>query len=131
MVAVLLGVLVTSQLGRHDDWFPLGMLGQYGVARDPDGTVVDTYLLGETADGHVTQLPLRAETTGITRVELEIALPQLLQDPGALGLLAQTYEAARPGVDLVALEIRQRVHTLSGGARAGAAADRLVLRWDE
>ncbi len=37
-------MLLVAQLGRHDDWFPLGMLGQYAVPRDPDGTVVNTYL---------------------------------------------------------------------------------------
>jgi hypothetical protein len=40
----VLAVLLVAQLGRHDEWFPLGMLGQYAVPRDPDGTVVNTYL---------------------------------------------------------------------------------------
>lgn len=131
VIVAALGILVTSQLGRHDNWFPLGMLGQYGVARSPDGEVIDTYLLGETADGHVEELTLRAEVTGITRVELEIALPDMLQDPGRLEVVAQTYEAGHPGVDIVALEVRQHVHTLSGGARSGPAADRTVLRWEQ
>lgn len=130
MVAAILVTLAMAQLGRHDDWFPLGMLGQYGVARDPNGVVVDTYLLGETGDGQIEELTLRADVTGITRVELEIALPDLVQDPSLLEVVAQTYEAASPGVDIVALEIRQRVHTLSGGARSGARTDRVVLRWD-
>ena len=131
LVTALLVTLLISQLGRHDDWFPLGMLGQYGVARNPDGEVLDTYLLGETADGNVEELTLRADVTGITRVELEIALPEMLEDPGLLEVLAQTYETNHPGSDIIALEVRQQVHTLRGGARSGAAEDRFVLRWDQ
>ena len=37
-------MLLVARLGRHDDWCPLGILGQYAVPRDPDGTVVNTYL---------------------------------------------------------------------------------------
>lgn len=116
---------------KPESGFPLGMLGQYGVARDPNGVVVDTYLLGQTADGPLEQLNLRADVTGITRVELEIALPEMLEDPDLLEAVAQAYEDRHPGVDIVALEVRQRVHSLREGARFGPAADRFVLRWEQ
>lgn len=90
-----------------------------------------TPTLGQTADGQMEQLSLRADVTGITRVELEVALPQMLEDPSQLEAVALAYEARHPGVDLVALEVRQQVHQLSGGARAGAAEDRFVLRWEQ
>lgn len=131
LAAAILTTVVVAQLDRHDDWFPLGMLGQYAVARDPDGEVVNTYLLGVDADGRSTELPLRAEVSGITRVELEVALAGLREDPSPLEAVARTYERNHEGTDLVALEVRQRVDTLRGGGRVGPPTDRLVLRWED
>lgn len=129
LTAVLLSILLVAQLGRHDDWFPLGMLGQYGVARDPDGVVVDTYLVGRFADGRIERIEMRADTVGMTRVEMEVALPELEHDPSRLGLLEATYEAQHPGTELATLEIRQQVHRLRDGAQHGPVEDRLVLAW--
>ena len=131
VAALVLGVVLVAQVDRHDDWFPLGMLGQYAVARDPDGQVVNTYLVGQEAGGRTVPIQLRAQSAGLTRVELEVALPALREDPSPLAAVARTYEENHPGTDLVALEVRQRVDTLRGGARAGASVDRLVLRWEE
>lgn len=131
LAAAILTTVVVAQLDRHDDWFPLGMLGQYAVARDPDGEVVNTYLLGVDADGRSTELPLRAEVSGITRVELEVALAGLREGPSPLEAVARTYERNHEGTDLVALEVRQRVDTLRGGGRVGPPTDRLVLRWED
>ncbi|MGD8149129.1 hypothetical protein [Ornithinimicrobium sp. Y1694] len=128
--ATLLGILLTAQLGRHDDWFPLGILGQYAVARDPDGQVINTYLVGEDSHGQEVQIPLRAPSAGLTRVELEVALPGLLEDPEPLAAVAATYERNHPGIRLRALEVRQRVDTLRGGARVGPPEQRVVLRWE-
>lgn len=132
VAAAILGLVLVAQLDRHDDWFPLGMLGQYAVARDPDGEVVNTYLVGVDAQGREVPITLRAETAGLTRVELEIALGRgLREDPSPLGAVARTYEDNHPGTDLVALEVRERVDTLRGGGRVGPPMDRLVLRWED
>lgn len=131
LTAVLLSVFLVAQLRGHDDWWPLGMLGQYGVARDPDGQVVDTYLVGEFADGQRRELPLRVAETGLARVELELALPRLTEDPSGLADVAGAYERAHPGVDVTALEVRQHVHTLVDGGRSGPPEDLLALRWEE
>lgn len=128
---VLLGILLISQLRGHDDWWPLGMLGQYGVARDPDGQVIDTYLVGELADGGRQELPLRVSETGLARVELELALPGLREDPSGLEDVATAYERAHPGVDVTALEVRQHIHTLRNGGRDGPPEDVLAVRWEE
>lgn len=130
IAALLLGILLTAQLGRHDNWFPLGMLGQYGVARDPEGTVIDTYLVGHFGSRGTETIALRTDTVGITRVELETSLPQLQESPAPMTSLKATYERRHPGRDLSALEVRQRVHRLEGGARQGPAQDRTVLRQD-
>lgn len=132
VTAAILTTLLVAQLERHDDWFPLGMLGQYAVARDPDGSVVNTFLVGEDARGATLPITLRAEVAGITRVELEVALAGgLREDPSPLAAVARTYETRHPGTDLVALEVHQRVETLRGGGRVGPATQRLVVRWEE
>lgn len=128
--ATLLAILLVAQLRGHDDWFPLGTLGQYAVARDPDGEVVSTYVLARDATGATFPVTLRAESAGITRVELEIALPGLREDPSGLAAVAEAVERDR-GTDVVALEVGQLVHTLRGGARSGPPVDRLVLTWEE
>lgn len=107
------------------------MLGQYAVARDPDGEVVNTYLVGIDAEGRSSEITLRAEVSGITRVELEVALADLREDPSPLAAVARTYERNHPGTDLAALEVRQRVDTLRDGGRVGPPTDRLVLRWED
>lgn len=131
VAAVLLTILLVAQLRGHDDWFPLGTLGQYAVARDPDGEVVSTYVLGRDATGATFPVTLRAGSAGITRVELEIALGDLQEDPAPLAAVAEAVEQDRPGTDVVALEVRQLVHTLRDGGRAGPPLDRLVLTWEE
>lgn len=127
--AAVLGVLLTAQLDRHDDWFPLGMLGQYAVARDPDGQVVSTYLDAVDARGQRTPVTLRAETAGLTRVELELALPRLLEDPAGLEPVARRLRTVDPDREVVALEVRQVVHQLRDGGRDGPPQERVVLHW--
>lgn len=131
VAAAMLLTLLVAQLGHHDDWFPLGMLGQYGVARDPDGQVVDTYLMAQDAGGSTFPVRLRADVAGLARVELELALDELAVDPSPLADVALAYEGRHPGTDVVALEVRQRVHTLRDGGRDGSPQDRLVLRWEQ
>lgn len=131
VAAAILTTVLVAQLDRHDDWFPLGMLGQYAVSRDPDGEVVNTYLFGIDAEGRSRELTLRAEVSGITRVELEVALSGLREDPEPLAAVARAWERTHPGTDLVALEVRQRVDTLRDGGRVGPPTDRLVLRWED
>ena len=126
--AVLLGVLLVAQLDRHDDWWPLGMLGQYAHPRDPDGEVVDTSLVAVDATGAEHVVPLRTSAAGITRVELELVLDDLAVDPSRLAGVAATVERTQ-GYEVHVFEVRQLVHTLRDGGRVGAPAERTVLRW--
>lgn len=127
----LLTVLLIAQLGRHDDWFPLGMLGQYAEPRDPDGEVLSTFLEGTTADGRTVPITLTAARAGLTRVELETHLPELDADPTLLRQVAETVEQRTPGLDLVALQVRQQVWILRDGAVAGDPVVRTVVTWEQ
>lgn len=127
----LLTVLLIAQLGRHDDWFPLGMLGQYAEPRAPDGEVLSTFLEGVTADGRTVPITLTAAQAGITRVELETHLPELDADPALLRQVAETVEQRTPGLDLVALQVRQRVWTLRDGGVASDPVVRTVVSWEQ
>lgn len=66
------------------------LLGQYGVARDPEGTVIDTYLVGHFGSGGTETIALRTDTVGITRVELETSLPELQESPALMTSLKAT-----------------------------------------
>lgn len=131
LALTLLTILVAAQFGRHDNWFPLGMLGQYGVPRDPDGAVLSTYLEGTTAQGATIPIELTTASSGITRVELETHLPELQADPSALAEVATVVERRNPGLDVVSLHVRQEVWRLEGGAVSGPPEIRDLISWTE
>lgn len=126
----MLAVLVTAQLTRGDDWFPLGTLGQYAYPRDPDGVVVNTYLTGTTTTGEEVRIGLTARSAGVTRVELEVALGDLHDDPSMLAGIAEVWEANHPGVELATMTVRQTLHQMAGGALAAPPEERVVLTWE-
>ncbi len=129
MSLAIVAVLVAAQLGRGDDWFPLGTLGQYAYPRDPDGTVLNTYLTGTTVDGEEVRIGLTARSAGVTRVELEVHLGELEQDPSMLAGIAEVWQGNHPGVELESMTVRQTVHQMAGGALVGEPEDRVVLTW--
>src|SRR5690606_30068898 len=126
----MLAVLVTAQLTRGDDWFPLGTLGQYAYPRDPDGVVVNTYLTGTTTTGEEVRIGLTARSAGVTRVELEVALGDLRDDPSMLAGIAEVWEANHPGVELATMTVRQTLHQMADGALAAPPEERVVLTWE-
>lgn len=126
---VIVAVLVTAQFARGDDWFPLGTLGQYAYPRDPDGAVINTYLTGTTTAGDEVRIGLTARSAGVTRVELEVALPDLHDDPSMLAGIAEVWQVNHPGQELATMAVRQTVHQMAGGALAAAPEERVVLTW--
>ncbi|QFG68547.1 hypothetical protein [Ornithinimicrobium pratense] len=126
---LMLGVFVVAQVDRHDDWWPLGMMGQYAQPRDPDGEVVDTFMVSFDPDGRERPVVLRASRAGITRVELELNLHNLQSDPTRLDGVARRVTHTH-GHQVAALEIRQRVHTLRDGRLKGDPDVRTLLRWE-
>jgi hypothetical protein len=126
----IVAVVVTAQFTRANDWFPLGTLGQYAYPRDPHGTVLNTYLTGTTVDGEEVRIGLTARSAGVTRVELEVHLAQLADDPSMLAGIAEVWQGNHPGVELESMTVRQTVHEMAGGALVGEPEDRVVLTWD-
>lgn len=129
MGLAIVAVLITAQFQRGDDWFPLGTLGQYAYPRDPDGTVINTYLTGTTTAGEEVRIGLTARSAGVTRVELEVALPDLETDPSMLAGIAEVWEGNHPGQALDTMTVRQTVHQMAGGALEGEPEERVVLTW--
>lgn len=125
----LVATLITAQFARGDDWFPLGTLGQYAYPRDPDGAVINTYLTGVTTDGDEVRIGLTARSAGVTRVELEVHLDELADDPSMLAGIAEVWEGNHPGIELETMTVRQTVHEMAGGALAGEPEERIVLTW--
>jgi hypothetical protein len=54
-----------------DDAWPVGPLSQYAFSPAKDATIVITRVEGLLADGRRIDLPLRVETAGISRAEIE------------------------------------------------------------
>jgi hypothetical protein len=86
IAAALLGVglLLNGSLRMSDDAWPFGPLSQYAFSPAKDATVVITRVEGLLADGRRVDLPLRVETAGISRAEIEARIPQITVDPSLL-----------------------------------------------
>jgi hypothetical protein len=86
IAATLLGVglLLSGSLRMSDDAWPFGPLSQYAFSPAKDATIVITRVEGLLADGRRVDLPLRVETAGISRAEIEARIPQITADPALL-----------------------------------------------
>jgi hypothetical protein len=71
-----------------DDVWPFGPLSQYAFSPPGDATIVITRVEGLLADGRRIDLPLRVETAGISRAEVEARIPQITVDPSLLRSVA-------------------------------------------
>lgn len=79
-----IGLLLNGSLRMSDDAWPLGPLSQYAFSPPRDATIVITRVEGLLADGRRIDLPLRVETAGISRAEIEARIPQISADPSLL-----------------------------------------------
>lgn len=125
-----LAIVTLAQFGRHDDWFPLGMLGQYAEPRDPNGTVLSTYLEAIDDDGRSHPIQVTAATTGLRRVELELLLPALQHDPTLLQPVADRLVIARPDLEFVALRVAQHRWRFEDGAVLAEPDDLTLIVWE-
>ncbi len=125
----MVAVLITAQFTSGNSWFPLGTLGQYAYPRDPDGAVINTYMTGTTTVGDEVRIGLTARSAGVTRVELEVHLSELADDPSMLAGIAEVWEGNHPGVELETMTVRQTVHRMIDGALDGEPEERIVLTW--
>lgn len=83
-----IGLLLNGSLRMSDDVWPLGPLSQYAFSPAKDATIVITRVEGLLADGRRIDLPLRVETAGISRAEIEARIPEITADPSLLRSVA-------------------------------------------
>ena len=83
-----LGLLLNGSLRMSDDAWPFGPLSQYAFSPSKNSTIVITRVEGLLADGRRINLPLRVETAGISRAEIEARIPQITANPSLLRSVA-------------------------------------------
>lgn len=93
---VLVVLLVNGSLRMADDAWPFGPMSQYAFSPGEDDTVVVTRVDGLLADGRRVELPLRVETAGISRAEIEARIPAIESDPSLLRAVSDGWTARNP-----------------------------------
>lgn len=130
VMVLLVGILVAAQFLRADSWFPLGSLGQYAYPRDPDGDVINTYVMGTTTTGAEVRVGLTPASAGISRVEFEVQLPKILEDPDLLGDIVEVWETNHRPHELVSVTVYENHSPMSGGALSAEPYDVPLLTWE-
>jgi len=83
-----IGLLLNGSLRMGDDAWPLGPLSHYAFSPARDATIMITRVEGLLADGRRIDLPLRVESAGISRAEIEARIPEITTEPSLLGSVA-------------------------------------------
>ncbi len=130
VMVLLVGVLVAAQFLRADHWFPLGSLGQYAYPRDPDGDVINTYVMGVTTTGDEVRVGLTPGSAGIARVEFETRLPEFQAEPALLGDIVEAWQDSHPPHVLTSVTVYENISPMSAGALASEPYDTVVLTWE-
>jgi hypothetical protein len=131
-VAVALVVLLvhgsTSPRVTDDAW-PLGPLSQYAFRPGPDDTVVITRTYGLMPDGARVELPLRVETAGISRAEIEARSQDIERDPSLLRAVSDGWSARHPDQPrpVEVLLVQDRTHLYEG--RVVSTDEVPLARW--
>ena len=84
-----------SRVVKDDAW-PFGPMSQYAFFPGPDDTVDVTRVYGVLADGRRVELPLRVETAGISRAEIEDHRGDIERDPSLLSTVRDGWAARNP-----------------------------------
>jgi hypothetical protein len=96
-----IGLLLNGSLRMSDDVWPFGPLSQYAFSPAKDATIVITRVEGLLADGRRIDLPLRVESAGISRAEIEARIPDITSDPSLLRSVADGWTSrhrSEPGL---------------------------------
>lgn len=98
IAVALLGIalLLNGSLRMSDDVWPFGPLSQYAFSPPRDATIVITRVEGQLADGRRIDLPLRVESAGISRAEIEARIPEITADPSLLRSVVGGWTARHP-----------------------------------
>ena len=89
-------LLLNGSLRMSDDVWPFGPLSQYAFSPPDDATIVITRVEGRLADGRRIDLPLRVETAGISRAEVEARIPAIEADPSLLRAVSDGWTQRHP-----------------------------------
>lgn len=130
-LAVGAALLVTAQLLDSSEWFPLTSMAQFAQARDPEGTVVSTCLLG-TVEGEAQprEIPFGTRSVGVQRSDVEGNLRAFREDPAMLAALAEDYARLHPGEPpLTSLSLCQEITHLHHGGPPGHVDRRILATW--
>jgi hypothetical protein len=92
-----IGLLLNGSLRMSDDAWPFGPLSQYAFSPAKDEIIVITRVEGLLADGRRIDLPLRVETAGISRAEIEARIPQITADPSLLRSVTDGWSSRHRG----------------------------------
>ena len=92
-----IGLLLNGSLRMSDDAWPFGPMSQYAFSTPGDTTIVITRVEGLLADGRRIDLPLRVETAGISRAEIEARIPEITADPSLLRSVSDGWTSRHPG----------------------------------
>jgi hypothetical protein len=110
----LVVLLVNGSLRMEDDAWPFGPMSQYAFSPPEDDTVVITRVDGLLTDGRRVELPLRVETAGISRAEIEARIPAIERDPSLLRAVSDGWVARNPAsprpVELFLVQDETRLH---------------------
>src|SRR5699024_12877607 len=93
VMVLLVGILVAAQFLRADNWFPLGSIGQYAYPRDPEGDVINTYVMGTNNTGAEVRVGLTPASAAIAREEFVLHLPKIMEDADVLGDVFEVWQA--------------------------------------
>ena len=96
-----IGLVLNGSLRMSDDVWPFGPMSQYAFSPRSDTIIVITRVEGLLADGRRLDLPLRVETAGISRAEIEARIPEITANPSLLRSVADGWRsrhAAEPAL---------------------------------
>ena len=117
---VLVVLLLNGSLRLEDKAWPFGPMSQYAFSPPADDTIAITRVYALLADGQRVEVPLRVETAGISRAEIEARIPSIERDPSLLRTVSDGWTARNPtGPRLVELFlVADRTHLLRGRVRS-------------
>ena len=132
VVVVLVGLAILSygQIADTNDIFPLGSLSQYGMGRDPNGSVTSFHVEADDAAGRRVRVPLNSRGVGVGRADIESQIARIRQDPSLLQGLADAWAGLHPDEPrYTTLYLMRSTRKLRDGKAVGDAEVTEVTSW--
>jgi len=97
LAGILAVAFMAGTVLGQDSWWPFGPWRMYATATPATGAVAVLSIEVRVAGDSTWQpAPLRPDTVGLNRAEIEGRIPKVTQDPAMLGSLARTHSRLRP-----------------------------------